>query len=193
MKLLIGLIISAALGYWAYRLWTGGKSVEVGKQSKLRKPAAILIGFFGVMFALASISIATMSPEERAKMEAEEQAREEERAKAEAEEEAKEQAEAQAELDAEAEEKRKGFHCLSTWDGSNRSGKDQLRAALRDPDSFEHIETRIYPLDDAASEHGAYMRYRARNGFGGMNVEEIYMRINHETCEARLLPDGPGS
>jgi hypothetical protein len=62
---------------------------------------------------------------------------------------------------------------------------------LRDPDSFEHIETSIFPNDNG--EHGLWMTYRARNGFGGMNVERIYARVDHESCEARLLPNGPGS
>lgn len=90
-----------------------------------------------------------------------------------------------------AEDRRKGFHCLSKWDGSNRSAVDQIKAGLRDPDSFEHIETRIYPLDKG--EHGALVSYRARNGFGGLNVEKMYARINSASCEARLLPGGPGT
>lgn len=94
---------------------------------------------------------------------------------------------------AEAEEKRKGFHCLSAWDGSNRSVVRQVESLLRDPDSFEHVETRITPLDEATNEHGLWMTYRARNGFGGMNVEQIYARVNNGSCEARLMPNGPGS
>tara|TARA_R110002072_G_scaffold38314_4_gene110891 strand:+ start:2964 stop:3470 length:507 start_codon:yes stop_codon:yes gene_type:complete len=88
-------------------------------------------------------------------------------------------------------EREKGFHCLSAWDGSNRSTVDQVKAALRDPDSFEHIETSIYGND--AGEHGLWMDYRAQNGFGGMNVERIYARVDHESCEARVIPGGPGS
>ena len=88
-------------------------------------------------------------------------------------------------------ERQKGFHCLSAWDGSNRSTVDQVKAALRDPDSFEHIETSIYGND--AGEHGLWMDYRAKNGFGGMNVERIYARVDHVSCEARVLYGGPGS
>ncbi|MDE8651468.1 hypothetical protein PYV00_07005 [Novosphingobium sp. H3SJ31-1] len=92
---------------------------------------------------------------------------------------------------AENEQRNKGLHCLSKWDGSNRSTVRQVKEMLREPSSFEHVETAIYPNDNG--EHGLWMKYRARNGFGGMNVESIYARVDHETCEARVLPNGPGS
>ena len=86
-----------------------------------------------------------------------------------------------------AEQRQKGFHCLSQWDGSNRSTVQQVKATLRNPDSFEHIETKITPLDRATGEHHLAMKYRAQNGFGGMNVEQVYARINNGTCDARIL------
>jgi len=94
---------------------------------------------------------------------------------------------------AEAEQRQKGFHCLSQWDGANRSTVHQVKSALRNPDSFEHVETRITPLDKTTGEHHLGMTYRAQNGFGGMNVETTYARVNSATCEARILPDEPRS
>jgi hypothetical protein len=94
-----------------------------------------------------------------------------------------------AEKTAEVEEKRKGFHCLSGWDGANRSTVKQVKSSLRNPDSFEHVETRITPLDEKTGEHNLGMTYRAQNGFGGMNVETIYARVSSSTCSARLLPN----
>jgi len=61
---------------------------------------------------------------------------------------------------------------------------------MRDPDSFEHVETRIYGNDNG--EHGLWMTFRARNGFGGMNVEKVYARIDHDSCKALRFGDGPG-
>ncbi|GMM92246.1 hypothetical protein [Qipengyuania sp. MTN3-11] len=90
-----------------------------------------------------------------------------------------------------AEDRKAGFHCLSGWDGSNRDFVRQVIISIRNPDSFEHVETSIYPNDDG--EHGAWMTFRAENGFGGMNVERLYARIDHQTCEARVIPGGPGS
>ena len=101
-------------------------------------------------------------------------------------------AESDAAIVADAEQRQKGFHCLSKWDGSNRSTVQQLKSGLRNPDSFEHVETRITPLDEKTGEHHLGMTYRAQNGFGGMNVETTYARVNSATCEARILLDEPG-
>lgn len=83
-----------------------------------------------------------------------------------------------------------GEHCLSGWDGANRDLVRQVKASMRDPDSFEHVETRIYGNDNG--EHGLWMTFRARNGFGGMNVEKVYARIDHDSCKALRFGDGPG-
>lgn len=83
-----------------------------------------------------------------------------------------------------------GEHCLSGWDGSNRDLVRQVKAGMREPDSFEHVETRIFGNDNG--EHGLWMTFRARNGFGGMNVEKVYARIDHESCKALRFGDGPG-
>lgn len=79
-------------------------------------------------------------------------------------------------------ERQNGMHCLSSWDGSNRDLVRKIKPNLRNPDSFEHIETSIYGND--GGEHGLWMTYRAQNGFGGMNVERVYARIDHESCNA---------
>jgi hypothetical protein len=86
------------------------------------------------------------------------------------------------------EDQQKGFHCLSAWGGSNRSLVDQIKRQLRNPDSFEHDETRITPEKDG--KHTAYMKYRARNGFGGMNVATAVAEVDHNTCEATIISAG---
>ncbi|MFN3819926.1 hypothetical protein [Blastomonas sp.] len=83
-----------------------------------------------------------------------------------------------------------GEHCLSGWDGANRDLVRQIKATMRDPGSFEHMNTRIYGNDKG--EHGLWMTFRARNGFGGMNVEEVYARIDHDTCKALRFGKEPG-
>lgn len=85
---------------------------------------------------------------------------------------------------------RDGKGCLSEVDGSNRDLVDKVRQQMRNPGSFEHIETKIYGYDKG--EHGLWMTFRAENGFGGINVERIYARIDHETCTALRFGDGPG-
>ena len=90
---------------------------------------------------------------------------------------------AAADVQASAEERRKGFHCLSAWDGSQDGVVRAVKAQLREPDSFEHIETRIGPVD-GDGEHAVLMSYRARNGFGGMNVGSASAKVSQIGCVA---------
>ena len=85
-----------------------------------------------------------------------------------------------------AEEKRKGFHCLSAWDGSHRDFMNEVKRRMRDPDSFEHISTRVTPRSDAGT-HTVLMEYRARNGFGGMNVGTAMGTYKNSTCEHTVI------
>jgi hypothetical protein len=84
------------------------------------------------------------------------------------------------------ENRRKGFHCLNTWDGSHRGVVNWLKDNLRDPDSYEHIETRITPVN-ATGEHTLIMQYRARNGFGGTNVETLTATVQNSDCNATIV------
>lgn len=84
------------------------------------------------------------------------------------------------------ENRRKGFHCLSTWNGSHRGVVNWLKDNLRDPDSYEHIETRITPVN-TAGEHTLIMQYRARNGFGGMTVETLTATVQNSNCNATII------
>jgi len=88
------------------------------------------------------------------------------------------------------EEKRKGFHCLSGWDGSYRPLIKVVEANLRDPSSFEHIETRITPVGPDGF-HRVLMTYRAKNGFGGYNVEVANAIIRNSDCE--LMSNSAGN
>ena len=78
------------------------------------------------------------------------------------------------------EEKRKGLHCTSAWDGSIRSVVRNVKYRMKDPKSFEHIETRIAPVSNG--QHTAVMTYRGRNGFGGMVVETEYTTVSNSSC-----------
>lgn len=83
-----------------------------------------------------------------------------------------------------AENRRKGFHCLSGWDGANRSLVQQVTSGLRDPDSFEHVDTLITPVGGEEGKHGITMTYRAKNGFGGTNLGRALAQVDPETCAA---------
>ena len=103
---------------------------------------------------------------------------------------AKEGAAKQKVADAEnAEEKRKGFHCLSSWDGSYRPLVKYVEENARNPDSFEHIATVITPVNKNGV-HEVIMKYRAQNGFGGMNVEAIAATVDPDTCDMTKVITG---
>ena len=65
-----------------------------------------------------------------------------------------------------AEEKRKGFHCLSAWDGNHREVVKDVKRLLNDPDSFEHDQTLVSPVSKEGT-HNLTMHFRAKNAFGG--------------------------
>ena len=85
-----------------------------------------------------------------------------------------------------AEKRRKGFHCLSGWDGAHSVFERHVQSQMRDPDSFEHIETKITPVNEKGN-HTLIMKYRARNGFGGMTVGEALATIKNSDCSATPL------
>jgi hypothetical protein len=59
---------------------------------------------------------------------------------------------------------------LSAWDGTYSALINAVKENLRDPGSFEHVETRISEIGEDGRQE-VIMRYRAKNGFGGMNVQ----------------------
>ena len=85
-----------------------------------------------------------------------------------------------------ADDRRKGFHCLSAWDGSLRGLVDSVKKSLRNPDSFQHVETKITPVDDKGY-HMLLMEYRAQNGFGGMIVGKVAARVKSEDCSFTVI------
>ena len=80
-----------------------------------------------------------------------------------------------------AADKTKGFHCLSSWDGSHVDLKNSVKAVLRNSASFTHVAIELGPLFDG--NHLLSMRYQAQNGFGGTNVEFATGTISNSSCE----------
>lgn len=69
------------------------------------------------------------------------------------------------------------FQCLSSWDGSHREFKRYVRQRVRNPRSFEHVETVVG--DPAQGRQRIIMQFRAENGFGGMTdgIAGAYIRF----------------
>ena len=181
---------------------------ERKKRGCLRIVGDAVLGLFGLLVALAIVGHLTTTPEERAEREALAEAQRAERERQEAAEEAeierqradlakrreeeraereRREAEERAERERqraaeEVEKKRKGFHCLSPWDGSHRDLVEQLKRQLNDPSSFEHAETRVTPVDENG-EHRLVMEYRARNAFGTLILQRLSATYRNSDCE----------
>lgn len=134
----------------------------------------ILLGVFGLMRQESN-----MSPEK--KLERAERVEVEKLAQAE-----KESAKAKAQANLDAERKRKGFHCLSSLTGIHRGVKRVVKENLRDPNSFDHIETKITPVDEN-EKHSLIMTYRAKNAFGGKAIGNAIAIINNSNCAANII------
>lgn len=78
-----------------------------------------------------------------------------------------------------------GQHCLSG--GQHSQLVEWVKQTLRNPSSFEHISTTISPRD-ADGEHALAMRFRAENGFGGMNVALVSARVRSSDCSFTVIP-----
>lgn len=81
------------------------------------------------------------------------------------------------------EDRRQGFHC--TIGGFNSDFIAVVKRGLRDPNSFEHDETRVGPVQ-ADSTHVIAMYFRARNGFGGMNRQVAIGSMSNATCKVTI-------
>lgn len=90
---------------------------------------------------------------------------------------------------AEAENERKGFHCLSSWDGDHNGLERLVRARLNDPDSLDTLGTYIASVNDAG-KHPVRMEFTATNAFGGRVRNNAFGLIDNDTCEAELLSIG---
>ena len=75
-----------------------------------------------------------------------------------------------------------GDHCLSGWDGSFPDLKDVVKVSLRNPKSFEHVNTIRSPVDDNGT-FGLIMTYRAEIGFGGLIVEAFGVEVDAQSCK----------
>lgn len=64
---------------------------------------------------------------------------------------------------------------FSSWDGSHRKLSRMIEESCRNPDSYEHIETRF--RDDGNSIF-VTTKYRAENGFGGMTIGNVTARVD---------------
>ncbi|MDD3798429.1 MAG: hypothetical protein PHE36_04535 [Novosphingobium sp.] len=75
--------------------------------------------------------------------------------------------------------------CLDPDTGQHLRLVAEFKNTLREPDSFEHIKTIVFVGSDGA--YRLLMRYRARNGFGGMNVSLLGANLDPATCDYEIV------
>lgn len=75
---------------------------------------------------------------------------------------------------------------FSGWDGSHKELTRMVKAALNDPESFEHIDTVRWDQPDHII---VQMTYRARNGFGGMVPGVIKAKCSIDGAVLEVLGD----
>ena len=81
-------------------------------------------------------------------------------------------------------ENRDGQMCLN-GSGENQATVDALVPTLREPDSFEHVSTIIGPVDRDGT-HRLVMRYRAKNGFGGVSFGTTKAIVSNVDCSSTI-------
>jgi uncharacterized membrane protein YvbJ len=85
-----------------------------------------------------------------------------------------------------ARKKTMGFHCLRGRDGSHQALTEYVKQHMRDPGSYEHVETRISPVNPNG-KHALVMKYRGKNGFGGMSIESVVAAVDNKSCLAQII------
>jgi hypothetical protein len=70
---------------------------------------------------------------------------------------------------------------FNPWNGSHIKLVEYTKLRLRDPDSFEHIETTY--MDKGNNIIFVTMQFRSKNGFGGLNVSTAYANCDKSTGE----------
>ncbi len=80
-----------------------------------------------------------------------------------------------------ANNERYSVYCLSLWDGSHDRFVESVKEAINDPDSFEHDETRTWPVN-AEGRNTIVMNFRARNALGGMVRVKAAGSFNNDPC-----------
>jgi len=58
----------------------------------------------------------------------------------------------------------------------------EVKQSLREPDSFEHIRSSATGVDENGVQR-ILIEFRARNGFGGMNIGKAVAEVQFQGCE----------
>lgn len=73
---------------------------------------------------------------------------------------------------------------FSNWDGSNRELVSIVKKGMKDPSSFEHIETRYR---DNGNSYTIIMSFRGKNSFNALVVQTVTADIDKQTRQISNL------
>lgn len=74
--------------------------------------------------------------------------------------------------------------CFTVMEGYNFSLVKLVKENLHDADSFEHVETKFKLMDGFAV---VIMKYKAKNGFNAMRLNQITAKINYDCQVVEIL------
>ncbi|MBD1399048.1 zinc ribbon domain-containing protein [Pontibacter sp. JH31] len=64
---------------------------------------------------------------------------------------------------------------FSAWNGSHRNLERAIKGAMNDPDSYEHVETKYWDMDNHIV---VLTKYRGKNAFGGKVLGSVKARVS---------------
>ena len=73
---------------------------------------------------------------------------------------------------------------FSAWDGSHPKLSRMIKENCRNPDSYEHIETRFR---DDGNHIFVITKYRAENGFGGMTIGSVSANVDFKGNVIKII------
>lgn len=76
---------------------------------------------------------------------------------------------------------------FSVWDGAHRKLEKLIETNLKDPDSYEHIETKYIDKQDHIL---VYMKYRAKNSFGGFVIGNVVAKCSLDGDVLEIISQG---
>lgn len=53
-----------------------------------------------------------------------------------------------------------------------------IKNSLRDPDSYDRVGYNVWIVDTLERKMGVYIKFRAKNGFGGLNEEKYLFTVD---------------
>jgi hypothetical protein len=75
--------------------------------------------------------------------------------------------------------------CFSTFGHRLPALEEPVKAALHNPDAYEHVETTLIVPTDENENSNVEMRFRAENGFGAIRTARVLAQLIPDDCSVR--------